>query len=260
MGSRSDARFATEFSSVFMVKYMFPFICLLVFLLNLYERSSGGLAFASPLLLWGFFNATAAEVRAGERTLMYRRFLRWRAIPYTEIIECRVSWMPAVGLFKLRGGKPSWVKLYFLLPGGGFELAWPGGQTKFTSWVNAKIRGEPVEDSSAGSQDSTTTSLARRRCALVAGAGIVYAFFIHAVPSHGTNQRTWEGLPAALKLLVHLQQLAVGWPWGLVTCGWFAYVIVRQRFQHKWAWLASFLFGALLASVLIQGLNQTFGP
>jgi len=248
-------------SNSFVIRRWFPLLCFSAAFLEFRGSFWSGLSFALPLLLWGFFSFTIAEVRAGEAQLSYRRLFRWRAIAYSEIVGCGIAWMPSVGSLKLRRPLLPWGKLYFVLPGSGFEFAWRGGQTEFTRWVNFKIRGEPVELPVEEAASTEDIRIGKKRCALFAALGFVFmlAFYVTAPGPITPRERSWEGFPTAIRHFEHLWHYVVTWPWGLVTCTVLAVAVLRERFQHR-AWLTSFFFGVLLSSVLLQGLDRIFGP
>jgi hypothetical protein len=66
------------------------------------------------LALWGFFSVTAVEVRIEPNSLMYRRFVRWQAIPYTDIQDARLCLWPVYGFVKSNRFIPPWGRLYFV--------------------------------------------------------------------------------------------------------------------------------------------------
>lgn len=250
----------TRRTALLVVKLWFPLLILGGTWLSLRGTYAAAVTFGVPMVLWALFNFTACELWADERDVRYRRFFKWRAIPYSDILRCEVSWrILPMGSLKLRRPVPPWGKIYFVLPGSGFECAWPGGQTKFTAWVNAKVRGEPVQLPVEKFEAPEVLRTGQKRCAALAVFGFVYSFCYYLV-SEPVQQRSWEGFPPAIRLLIHLEQLALTWPWGLVTSGLMAVVIFRERFEGRAAWLASFFGGALLSSVLIRWLNVKFGP
>jgi hypothetical protein len=52
------------------------------------------------LLLAAFFFPSVARVEPGNKELKYRRWLRWRAVSYSEIADCGESWV--YGYIRLR--------------------------------------------------------------------------------------------------------------------------------------------------------------
>jgi len=57
-----------------------------------------------------------------------------------------------------------------------------------------------------------------------------------------------------LPLLTNLEQRAVSWPWGLLTCAVLIAVAFRARLKNG-TWIAMLISGALLGQFLIQILH-----
>lgn len=55
----------------------------------------------APFLLWGVFLLTVAEVRATHSRLEFRRFYKWRQMPYAAIRQCAPSLHPGLGFIEL---------------------------------------------------------------------------------------------------------------------------------------------------------------
>src|SRR5579883_2047521 len=73
------------------------------------------LGFVLPSIV-SFFFFSAALVKPGEKAVRFRYFyfMPWRQIPYSDIVDCRVSWVPGLGVIKLRRFILPWGKLYFV--------------------------------------------------------------------------------------------------------------------------------------------------
>ena len=210
-----------------------------------------GVVLISPFALMGIFYLTVTEVKFTDGILKYRRFLRWREIPLEEIKECRVSWIPSVGCIRLNHFIPPWGKIYFVHPGAFFQIAWSGGQTKFTAFVNAARKGKQVEIP----REETEVGRDGRRwlglCAASAAVGIVYSVFYYSLFPRSPLDRNWAGFPRLIVALVKLEGLALAWPWGLLTCGLLILAILRLRHRPE-SWILAFVLGALLSSLAIK--------
>ena len=103
----------------------------------------GALVFGIPFVLLAAFCLSAAEITANDEFLRYRRFFRWQKVDYKEIRDCRVAWFPTMGRLKLNHSVAPWGTIYFLLPLDPFEIVFPGRQSKFTAFVNAR-RGKTI--------------------------------------------------------------------------------------------------------------------
>ncbi len=84
----------------------------------------GSLLLVLPFVLWGTFNLTIAQVRADEHGVRYRRFWRWKEVPYSDIVRCRFSlFPPGLPYLKRRRFTPPWGSIYFAHDRG--ILEWP---------------------------------------------------------------------------------------------------------------------------------------
>jgi hypothetical protein len=62
----------------------------------------------------GVFFLSVTRVRLEGNEVMYRRWIRWRALPYSEIRECGESWV--YGYIKTRRFVLPWGRIYFVRP------------------------------------------------------------------------------------------------------------------------------------------------
>jgi hypothetical protein len=56
-----------------------------------------------------------AVVRIRDGAVEYRRLLRWRRLPRTEVISSGVIWSPFIGYLRLQRPQPPWGRLLFIL-------------------------------------------------------------------------------------------------------------------------------------------------
>ena len=69
-------------------------------------------AISLACLLLGAFSLSVARVEPGNKELKYRRWFRWRVVSYSEIADCRESWV--YGYIRLRHSQFPWRTIYFL--------------------------------------------------------------------------------------------------------------------------------------------------
>lgn len=240
-------------------KYFFgPMVFLLLGPLCSGPFHAWSLAMIIPVVLTGVFILTIAEVRATDELLYYRRFLTWKQISYHEVRDCRVAWFPATGRLRLQRPVAPWSAIYFALLGPRYGLrAWVGGQTEFTAWVNAKRQDQQVEPHSEVEQRCNIRR-SHTACAMSAVIGTLYSFFYYSLVPESPLTWPWPGFPTGIRLLFAFEKLAFGFPWGFITCGVLAAAVVLMRFERK-AWFTAFILGALLTSVIIQGLELKYG-
>jgi len=77
---RHQDSFRTNSDAVFVVEFWLPLI-LFVGMGLVLRHAQHAIALGLPITLWAVFNLTAAQVKPGDRTVQYRRLLRWKQIP-----------------------------------------------------------------------------------------------------------------------------------------------------------------------------------
>jgi hypothetical protein len=92
------------------------------------------------LVFWALFLFTAAEVKAHEKTLEYRRFWAWKQISYDQIGQCAASWIPGLGYVRLGRFVPPWGKLYFVTA----RPAFGGSPRELMEFINERRARGPI--------------------------------------------------------------------------------------------------------------------
>jgi hypothetical protein len=102
-------------NAIFVFKYGFGlFFCGLgLFLFNGQHPYGTGLVCLGFLILGAFF-LSVTRVGLGDTEVRYRRWLRWHALPYSEIRECGESWV--YGYIRPRQFAFPWGRIYFARP------------------------------------------------------------------------------------------------------------------------------------------------
>jgi hypothetical protein len=237
-------------TSALVVKYWIPAV-LLVGVGLLSSGAKHAAVLALPVIALAFFGLCAAEIKPGDADLQYRRFLKWKHVPYAQISECRVSWVPAMGYIRTLRFVPPWGKIYFVLDGPTLEWAMPGGQTRITAFINAR-RTEPGHEAVNRHDRMRPTGLIH--CGLAAGVGALSSLFGQALfPGFGAP---WNptGLPHELQVWQQALERATQWPWALVLCALLLAGIFWLRFKDR-AWILAFGLGAVLASAAVNVLR-----
>jgi hypothetical protein len=125
----------------FVVRVCFPLSLFFgAYTILLPSEKRGALVLAALLVLWGIFYATATVVQVDESGVRYRRYYRWTKVSYDEILECRLSWIPAVGFIKLARFVPPWGKIYFVPVGPPEWLHIFSQHSKMTRYIDDAAR------------------------------------------------------------------------------------------------------------------------
>jgi len=245
--NKIESGFQTDSDKVFVVKLWLPLI-LLIGMGAMLRGTHHALVLALPVVLWASFNLSAAQVRVDDQHLRYRRFLRWKRIPYEEIRECKVAWAPSMGCIKLRRFVPPWGKIYFVLEGP-FEWAIPGGQTKLTAYINARAEGKQPADMVGSAHDGGGAGVVL--CVVMVFAGVLFSLLAAVLFPSPPQHARGGGFPARI---AHIEEQMFEWPWNLVVGSLLAAWILRSRFRDR-AWILAFGLGGLLGSVVARALQ-----
>jgi hypothetical protein len=256
MRSQPDFHFQYDPTRVVVGKWFLPIVALLATTPLLEPRRTvASVVIALLLVLWAVFGFSAAQVRAGKEGVRFRRFRRWKEVPYSEVRKCRISWAPGMCCLKLRQPVPPWGKIYFISEGPLFEMALPGGHTRLTRYIEERASGR---DSSAHVPASPGTGGSLRRrllvCALWFGAGAMWAFYSLSVRQGRAPLRVPSG-PHANEWPVGLimwsrefNNAVVHWPWNLLAGLLALGLIILLRFRRG-AWGPACALGLLVGSV-----------
>lgn len=250
--TESQYRLGSDSNVVLVMKYWLPAI-LFLGIGTVIRGAHHALALAAIPTLWAVFNLTAAELRASDAIVEYRRFLKWKRVRYDEIRGCKASWIPGTAYLKLGRFLPPWGRLYFVELRPAFESGstWPRGQGKLTAFIEARRRGKPAEPSSDKGRVTDDGKKAAAFCVVMGTVGIFCSLLFHSLLPMSLLDRNWEGFPTWIVTLVNAEKHAFGWPWGLATCGLLVAWIVGLHFRRR-AWILAFAVGAILGSLVIR--------
>lgn len=198
-----------------------------------------------PLVLLAAFCFSAAEITATDESLRYRRFFRWQKVDYGEIRDCRVAWFLGMGRLKLNHSVAPWGTIYFLLPLEPFEVVFPGRQSKFTAFVNAR-RGKNIQEDRRGRQITYHV--------MFIIAGVAYMFLFYSLFPNFPPRSELQSLPEWVRGFMQFERAALGWPWGVLTSIVLLLSVIRFRSKRR-SWILAFCLGAVLTSVAIGALH-----
>jgi hypothetical protein len=237
-------RLTSESSALVVFKYWQAFLALAM-TLALGLTPPLRLVVSIPLALWGLFCLTTAEVRANGEMLEYRRFLKWKRVPYATIRECKKSLIPVLSYVKLVRFVPPWGKIYFVSVRAIFEH----GLDQIVPHVNVRMLGEEFLI------NTETESLdARRqagwRWAFAFAAGITCSLVVYYLFPNFPATPSWAGYPTFIRLIMHAWEKVVSWPWGIVTAAVLSVLSFRDRFSKR-SWILAAAIGFMLAEMAL---------
>jgi hypothetical protein len=239
-----SSRRATEPSVLVLFKYWQAFLALAM-AVALGPTPPLRLVISIPLALWGLFSLTIAEVRASEEVLEYRRFLKWKGVPYETIQECKRSLIPVLGYLKLGSVVPPWGKIYFVSARPIFDH----GPDQIVPYVNARMRRREFP------MDMETESLdarrqAGRRWALAFATGIMCSLVVYYLFPNFPTTPSWVGYPSLIRVTMHIWEKLVTWPWGIVTAAVLSALSFRDR-SAKRSWILAAAIGFMLVEMAL---------
>jgi hypothetical protein len=203
-----------------------------------------------PLVLWAIFCLTAAEVRAHDHVLEYRRFLKWTQIPYEHIQQCKNSWIPGLAYFRLARFAPPWGKIYFVIA----RPLFTGNPKELVAFIDARIAGREFPLAPDAREAPEDKGKGARHCALAFVVGILYSFMLNYLFPNFPPQISSEGYPRLLAVIIHIWQRAATWPWGIVTAVLLVGLILRERFAKR-TWILAWVLGAVLTQMAISAIR-----
>lgn len=243
-----DYRFRSHSGGVSLFKFWYALIAF-TWAIGLGTSPPARIVLVVPLVLWGIFCVTVAEVRADERVLRYRRFLKWTQIPYEHIRQCKNSWIPGLAYLRLARFIPPWGKVYFAV----LRPLFTGSPKDLLAFIHARMAGKefPLPPEAQTPEDKRKGA---RRCALAFVVGILTSFMLNYLFPNYPPQMSWEGYPRLLAVVMHIWQRAVTWPWGMVTAAVLVGLFLRERFA-KQSWILAWVIGAMLTQMAISAIH-----
>jgi hypothetical protein len=243
----------TENSSAFLIKYWFAFLLFLSAIIlggrDIFVYPAR-IPLVAALAVAGLFCLTAAEVRAEDRTLRFRRFLVWRSIPYDQIRECRNSLIPGFGYARLANFSRPWVKFYFVTA----RSAFSGDPRELVAYINARRIGDPVSEAESANDLTRESERGQFYCALAALVGVLYAILVQLFFPNYFQPVSSSGFSGWQALLMTSWQRAMDWPWSVGTILFLTLIVLWMRFRNR-AWILAWACGTLvggLATKLVQ--------
>lgn len=249
-----DCNFRSDPETFFLLKVWGPLVVGL--LVAAFHAPPQMLVVLSPLILWALFGLSLAQVKVDSQAVRYRRLLKWKRIPYQDIVEAGTSSMPYVSFIKLQRPVFPWRKLYFASGESSFLKA--GRATKLTSYINARCAGEAEEPTSLDvPQEVRVPEWRIYTCVAACALGMVFTFLMTILfpRPRATNLdlTRLKGVPYWFAFINRLLSVPLTWPWSLITCGVLIWAVVRLRFGTR-ALMYAFFAGAMLGSFVLRML------
>ncbi len=203
-----------------------------------------------PFVFWAVFNITAAQVRLGDKILRYRRFFGWQEVSYEEILECKVSIAPGMGVLKLRHASFPWGRIYFVREEPNQWLV-PGEQSQLTRFINAQRGdGQTLPEASRDEGRDIPNRRDRITCGVATVVGVVVALLSRTLLPDVSVQFDPQRYPHWIVAYEEFQQVIASWPWSLAACFVLLAIVVVLRFRKAWGF--AFAFGGVLGNFVIK--------
>jgi hypothetical protein len=207
------------------------------------------LMFTLPLVLWGVFCLTTVQVRAGREALEYRRFLKWRRVPYTVLRACKRSLLPALGYVRFGAFIPPWGKLYFVIA----RPAFGGGPDQIVPYISARISGaEPPVHVESQTPDKRGRNV--RSWAAALAVGVLCSLMVYYLSPGALTTPSLAGYPAAARVAMRVWESATTWPWGIVTLAALGVLSFCDR-SAKRGWVLAAAIGFTLAGMVLAAIG-----
>jgi hypothetical protein len=202
-----------------------------------------------PVMMWAVFLATTAEVEVSDRGVRYRRFLRWRTIPFAEIRGIRNSWHPGFAEIVLNKPVRRWAKLHFISPDPNSPLA-----GEVPTYVDEPYSKGHRREAHKLQRTKMTDGKSVRFYFIIGLAGALYGVLFRIFLPEFMNPDL-QGLPAPVVIPTRLLLRASNWPWSLVTCGVTIALFWLVRFKKN-SWTLVMVFGSLIGILLVEALSH----
>jgi len=206
----------------------------------------------APFLLWGIFLLAVGEVRATHDRLEFRRFYKWRHIPYAAIRQCARSLHPGLGFIELNEF-PS--RLYFVTLPPIFDHSCFDHSCDVLGYINERRLGQHVANAPHpcegyhAAQPNSIKSM--RLCLMMFLVGVIYSVFLTVWFPNLLSESTWNGSPPWISIPMIFLLRAGSWPWALLTAAILIAGIMAMRFQKR-AWALAMVVGSLVGRLSMQ--------
>lgn len=199
---------------------------------------------------------TAARIRVCGNALQYRRFIRWKDIPWDEVVDAKWSLIPPLACLKLRRFLPPWGRLYYLVEEANrfnFSLRRTAFMQALVSRAG-KDNGE-THNTKEGGEGQANDDIPKRfgkgwifGCVCAAGLGV----FIELVyqPSQGLPLTSPNSLPTALRVFVRFVAFLNHPPFLVAFAIGAVVFLIRSKFGGMMSLITSFLIGGIAAHLI----------
>jgi hypothetical protein len=238
----------SDTTKIFLLRLWLPFILLLGVSTALW----GGrhwVVLSLPPVLVALFYLSAVQIRPGPKMLRWRRLFNWQDVPYENILECKVSIAPGIGLLRLRRFVFPWGRLYFVREEPN-QLLWPGGQSQLTRFINARREETPVPEASYHEGANAPKMRERTACGVAASVGVIAAFLSRTLLPDVSVQFDPTRYPHWIVACEQFQRAIASWPWNLLVAFMLLAIVLVLRFKNAWGF--AFAFGGVLGSSVLK--------
>jgi hypothetical protein len=243
----------TMFGSALLLKYLFGFVVLVPVILSVrgvrtYPARMGVLI---PLLVWGVFCLTAAEVNAvDQRVLRYRRLLRWKEIPYSQIQQCKDSRIPGFAYLTLAHAVGPWGRLYFVTA----RPAFTGNPRELAEFINSHRITTGTHSSTRDGSEPKDRGTSLLRLTLICLVGVACSFAYSYLSTGFQPSLPEAGSSGWVATYRDILDRGTKWPWALAIIGLLVTDVLRSRDRSR-HWLNALIIGVVMGSMILKALN-----
>jgi len=205
--------------------------------------------FTIPFLAMLAFFFTAAEIEVGEKSLRYRRFFRWKQIPYEAVLDASNSWFLLFPYVKLKYFLPPWGKLYYFSPA--IPLGVRSGAT-IGSLIRDRLSGKAVTKS--GGSELSEVPRGRTGAHWIFGnlCALTFGTFIGFTSSHAPRLAFTDHYQSIFHIILRIIYL-INQP--ISYCAVTTYLIIRivqWRLVGLRSLISSFLVGGMVTRIFLN--------
>jgi hypothetical protein len=203
-----------------------------------------------PAALVALIYLTSARIRQSEKGLQFKRWLNWREIPRTSMVDARCSFLPGLGYLVTKGLSISLKRVYFVLQEK--SVSWPRHRTPLMLAIMTENRGSgPGATMKVGIMQASKYQVLVLACAGVVG-------FAMGLTQSANPLRSSAAAPP-LGLYHALTEIArtVNRPLSLAVIATVIIIIqARRRFQGWGGVVGVWIASGMLGSIICQFLSR----
>jgi hypothetical protein len=198
-----------------------------------------------PLILYGLFLFTLAEVKLTQRTLTFRRFRKWTQVHYTQIRRCSKSLVFSIAFFSLDGRAAPWLRIYFVTRN-------PiDRENDLVKYINRQLT-HSISDVAIPIEPRSSVARNKRILMAFALAGFAVGL-IQGIRSHNLAASSLANFPRPIVIAETILMHASMWPWNFligVTFLFLALVGASESRAKPCIFVSGLALGLLVGQVL----------